>query len=106
MGVGDNDGDRDRGGRIGVLLVVLLLLLLLVCCLTASATFLRRFPAAAEATLTQLSRLAAASSAPKVMALTGRGLGLTMVSSGNCLAGELWGLDEHRGDRLAASNEL
>lgn len=86
--------------------VAALLVLLLVCCLAASTTFLRLLFAAAEVTLMQLSRLAAASSALKVSALTGRDLGLTMVSSGYCLAGKVGGLEEHRGDLLAASKEL
>ena len=74
------DGERERP-REDVVRVIGLVAPR-VCCLAASTTLFRRFSAAADATLVFANRFAAASSALKASAFTGRVLGLTMVSRG------------------------
>lgn len=105
--LGDEDRERDRDLDLerDADVDVVWPLLLLLRCFALSAACLRRF-SAAEAVLTQLRRFVAAISALNAKALIGLGLGLTMVSNVCCLSAMGCGLDEHLGDRLAASREV
>lgn len=77
----------------------------MLCCFAASATLLRRLSTVVLARLAPVMRFGVSMSVFEARALTGRGLGLTMVSVEFALLDRGGGLEVHRGEVAAGSKE-